>query len=72
VQRKQPIIRNRKNTKEEARLHRATLTSEATEQNTKVSVSNKRNEREDNSYKTIDNNRINNNENKDIKEKKDG
>ena len=72
MQRKQPIIRNRKNTKEEASLHRATLTSEATEQNTKVSVSNKRNEREDNSYKTEDNNRINNIENKDIKELKDG
>jgi len=47
VQRKQPIIRERKNTNEDVRLYRRGQNVEATVTKTKVKVSNIKNESED-------------------------
>jgi len=66
VQRKQPIIRERKNTNEDVRLYRRGQNVEATVTKTKVKVSNIKKESEDISLTVMKRSRINRKEKSDI------
>ena len=66
MQRKQPIIRERKNTNEDVRLYRRGQNVEATVTKTKVKVSNIKKESEDISLTVMKRSRINRKEKSDI------
>ena len=66
--RKHPIIRKSKKTKEETSLFRNQLREVATEQKTKVRVSNKKKESDVISLSTKNRVRVTNNENTDMRE----